>query len=102
MDAKTGQEVNEDTEAAEEWIDEYEKFRATEADEWIKELTSAANVQKVFIHQMAKITKLRNSPEFSCRCPTHFCLLLSVNSNHRLLAYNSQFTNYIRIAVDLH
>ncbi|KAL9970663.1 hypothetical protein ACROYT_G023073 [Oculina patagonica] len=46
FDAKTGQEVNEDTEAANEWIDEYEKFRATEADEWVKELTSAANVQK--------------------------------------------------------
>lgn len=41
--------MNENTEAAEEWIDEYEKFRATEADEWVKELTSAANVQKVFI-----------------------------------------------------
>ena len=40
--------MNEDTEsAAEEWIDEYERFRATEADDWIKELTSAANVQKV-------------------------------------------------------
>lgn len=48
VDAKTGQEVNEDTEAAGEWIDEYEKFRATEADEWVKELTSAANIQKVF------------------------------------------------------
>ena len=47
VDAKTGQEVNEETEAAGEWIDEYEKFRATEADEWVKELTSAANVQKV-------------------------------------------------------
>lgn len=41
--------MNEDTEAAGEWIDEYEKFRATEADEWVKELTSAANVQKVYI-----------------------------------------------------
>ena len=49
VDAKTGQEVNEETEAAGEWIDEYEKFRATEADEWVKELTSAANVQKVVI-----------------------------------------------------
>lgn len=46
VDAKTGQEVNEETEAAGEWIDEYEKFRATEADEWVKELTSAANVQE--------------------------------------------------------
>ena len=46
IDAKTGQEVNEETEAAEDWIDEYEKFRATEADEWVKELT--ANAQKVF------------------------------------------------------
>ena len=34
VDAKTGQEVNEETEAAGEWVDEYEKFRATEADEW--------------------------------------------------------------------
>ena len=49
VDAKTGQEINEDTEAAGEWIDEYEKFRATEADEWVKELTSAANVQKVSV-----------------------------------------------------
>ena len=47
VDAKTGQEVTEETEAAGEWIDEYEKFRATEADDWVKELTSAANVQKV-------------------------------------------------------
>lgn len=46
IDAKTGQEVNEETEAAEDWIDEYEKFRATEADEWVKELT--ANAHKVF------------------------------------------------------
>ena len=50
IDAKTGQEVDEETEAAGDWVDEYEKFRATEADEWIKELTSAANVQKVFRH----------------------------------------------------
>jgi len=49
VDAKTGQEVDENTEAAGEWIDEYEKFRATEADEWVKELTSAANVQKVSV-----------------------------------------------------
>jgi len=49
VDANTGQEVNEDTEAAGEWIDEYEKFRAPEADEWVKELTSAANVQKVSV-----------------------------------------------------
>ena len=48
VDAKTGQEVNEETEAAGEWIDEYEKFRATEADDWIKELT-AANAQKVSV-----------------------------------------------------
>jgi len=45
VDAKTGLEVNEDTEAAGEWVDEYEKFRATEADEWVRELT-AANAQK--------------------------------------------------------
>ena len=49
VDAKTGQEVNEDTEAAGEWVDEYEKFRATEADEWVRELT-AANAQKVCRH----------------------------------------------------
>ena len=46
VDAKTGQEINEHTEAADDWIDEYEKFRATEADDWVKELTS--NVQQVF------------------------------------------------------
>ncbi|KAJ7394766.1 PEX5- protein [Desmophyllum pertusum] len=44
VDAKTGQEINEHTEAADDWIDEYEKFRATEADDWVKELTS--NVQQ--------------------------------------------------------
>ena len=49
VDAKTGQEVNEDTEAAGDWVDEYEKFRATEADEWVRELT-AANAQKVCRH----------------------------------------------------
>lgn len=46
IDTRTGREVDEDTEAAGEWVDEYEKFRATEADDWIKELTSAANEQK--------------------------------------------------------
>lgn len=49
IDTKTGQEVNEDTEAAEEWVDEYEKFRSTEADDWIKELTSTAHERKVFV-----------------------------------------------------
>ena len=52
IDTKTGQEVNKDTEAAEEWVDEYEKFRSTEADDWIKELTSAAHEQKVFSHMI--------------------------------------------------
>ena len=52
IDTKTGQEVDEDTEAAEEWVDEYEKFRSTEADDWIKELTSAAHEQKVFSHMI--------------------------------------------------
>ena len=50
IDTRTGREVDEDTEAAGEWVDEYEKFRATEADDWIKELTSAANEQKVCSH----------------------------------------------------
>lgn len=52
IDTKTGQEVNEDTEAAEEWVDEYEKLRSTEADDWIKELTSATHEQKVFSHMI--------------------------------------------------
>ncbi|XP_068699598.1 peroxisomal targeting signal 1 receptor-like [Montipora foliosa] len=46
IDAKTGEEVTEESESATEWVDEYEKFRASEADEWIKELTSATNVEK--------------------------------------------------------
>ena len=47
VDAKTGQEVTEESETAAGWADEYEKFRAAEADEWVKELTSEANIQKV-------------------------------------------------------
>lgn len=46
IDAKTGQEVTEESETSTEWVDEYEKFKANEADEWIKELTSTTNVQK--------------------------------------------------------
>lgn len=59
VDAKTGQEVTEETEAAGEWIDEYEKFRATEADDWVKELTSAANVRKVQ-YQFRQLFKCRH------------------------------------------
>ena len=48
VDAKTGEEVTEESEAAADWVDEYEKFQATETDEWVKELTAAAaNAQKV-------------------------------------------------------
>lgn len=46
VNARTGQEITEESDTAADWIDEYEKFRATEADEWVKELTSTANVQK--------------------------------------------------------
>lgn len=46
VDAKTGREVTEESESAADWVDEYEKFRATEADEWIRELTSETNVEK--------------------------------------------------------
>lgn len=46
VDAKTGQEVKEETEAAEHWVDEYDQFRTTEADEWVRELTSGANIHK--------------------------------------------------------
>lgn len=48
IDAKTGQEVTEETEAAEHWVDEYDQFRTTEADEWVRELTSGANIHKVY------------------------------------------------------
>lgn len=48
VDAKTGQEVTEETETAEHWVDEYDQFRTTEADEWVRELTSGANVHKVY------------------------------------------------------
>ena len=48
VDAKTGQEVTEETEAAEHWVDEYDQFRTTEADEWVRELTSEANIHKVY------------------------------------------------------
>ena len=48
VDAKTGQEVAEETETVERWVDEYDQFRTTEADEWVKELTSGASVHKVY------------------------------------------------------
>ena len=47
IDAKTGKEVNDETVEAGNWVDEYEKFRATEADEWAKEFAAAAPTQVI-------------------------------------------------------
>ena len=48
VDAKTGLEINEQADEGGSWVDEYEKFRATEADEWARELAEVSEAQKVF------------------------------------------------------
>ena len=48
IDAKTGQEVTEETVEAAGWIDEYEKFRTTEAEEWAKEFAAVSKTEVTY------------------------------------------------------